>query len=308
MQALDADRRPEVVDDKVADIVECLDIAHLDAPLDVLLEDLVDDRAHIGAFVGKIVVLHCLGKTALLQIVVEFDRQIGVHALAEKRLHVEIFVKTQRKKFKLHISAGELGRKFAAEQIGIGTGDEHRILARTAVGVDHLFKPVYVLNFVDEQILRPLSAPGIDDFLQPVRRLDFAALLAVKVEKNYVLGRDSAAKQLLFHHSHKARLARTPYTGDDLDDLDVMIESAHLLEILFTKIQLHIHASRWYSDYTTRRAKNQVKGTLFAKMTKCAPLTAYFRPKLRRNRACASPQNRCQMLRSSPLSKAPSVQ
>ena len=37
--------------------------------------------------------------------------------------------------------------------------------------------------------------------------------------------------------------------------------------------------------------KYRVKGTLFAKMTKCVPLTAYFRPKLRRNRACTSPSN-----------------
>ena len=74
-------RRAEVVDDVVAHPVEDRDVLHLHAPADVLLEDLLDDGAHVGALVRHLGVVERLGEAALENVAVELGHGVGVDRL-----------------------------------------------------------------------------------------------------------------------------------------------------------------------------------------------------------------------------------
>ena len=74
-------RRTEVVDDVVAHLVEDRDVLHLHAPADILLKDLLDNGAHVGALVRHLGVVERLGKAALEDVVVELGHWVGVDRL-----------------------------------------------------------------------------------------------------------------------------------------------------------------------------------------------------------------------------------
>ena len=69
----------EVVDDVVAHLVEHGDVLDLHAPADVFLEDLLDYRGNVSAFVGELGVIHRLRETAVEDVGVKLRDRVRVH-------------------------------------------------------------------------------------------------------------------------------------------------------------------------------------------------------------------------------------
>ena len=147
-------RCAEVVDKIRLNLLKDGKIAYLYASADVLLEDFGNDAFNVCPAVVTRVVLDGPWKSAATQILIELIDDVGGDAFAEESFHTKKFVEGERKHFKLKVSPCQLRDKFAAQEVGIGSGDENRMPPIGAEGIDYFLKPFYVLDFVDEEIGR----------------------------------------------------------------------------------------------------------------------------------------------------------
>ncbi len=233
-------RRAEVVDDVVAHLVEDRDVLHLHAPADVLLEDLPNDRAHVGALVRHLGVVERLGEAALEDVAVELGHGVGVDLLPEEALHLAVLLEAERLHLELDVAPRQPGGQLAGEQVGVRAGDEDGEPALGAKLVHDLLEPLDVLDLVDKEVLHAADPErGLYQRLEPVGRLHRAEAVPVEVEVDDVVLLHARNPELLGDDLHEARLAAPADAGEHLDHAVVVVEPANLLEIVLALEQTH---------------------------------------------------------------------
>ena len=106
MQAVDASRCTEIVNDVVPNQLKGLNIFDFHPSFDIFFKDFIDNPPHISTFIRKIVDFDGTWKSAFQNIVVQFYFGVGIDIPPIKFLHVLVFVKCQRKHFEFQIPAG----------------------------------------------------------------------------------------------------------------------------------------------------------------------------------------------------------
>jgi len=251
-------RRAEVVDKVRLDLLKCGKIAYLYAPADIFLEYLGNDALNVCSAVVCGVVLDGLRKSSATQILIELIDNVGGDAFAEKSFHAKEFVEGEREHFEFKVSSGQFRDKLAAQEVGIGSCYENGMPPLDAEGIDHLLKPFYVLDFVDEEIGRTGGRRlFVDEPFKAIRGLDVFIRTAVKIEVDNVRIIYAAFAHLIGNCLHKAGFAATSDASDYFYEPRVFIKAANLAEIVFSSVVLHGR------KYSTPAANSQVKGVNF---------------------------------------------
>lgn len=245
-------RCPEIVCDVLSDRLEHGHVADLDPASDVLLQDFLNNRFDIGPLVGEGIVGKSLGKAPFQDISIELCRRIRVDRLAEKRLHVLIFLEGKRLHLELDIATGELGHEFARKQVAVGSGDENRPIPIGSKGVHDFLVALHVLHLIDEKIFQAIGCIGggvIDCRLEFIGGLNLPQLSAIQIEVDDGSWVDAAFSEFLGNSPHKAGLSASPYACNDLDNPIIMVKTPNLLEVVFAPEKLHF--SPLISDYAS---------------------------------------------------------
>jgi len=119
VQAVDACRRAEIVDDVIPNQFKGLNVLDFHSSFYVFFEDLIDDSLHVGALIRRAVNLNSSWESAFQNIAIQFYFGIGVYLPPIKPLHVLVFVECQWKHFELKVSTGQFRHELPTEQIGI---------------------------------------------------------------------------------------------------------------------------------------------------------------------------------------------
>ena len=261
-------RSAEVVDEVCLHLLEHGKIADLYASADILLEDFGNDALNVGSAVVGGVVLDSLREPSATQILIELLDEVGGNALTEIFLHAQELVESEWEHFEFKVSSCQLCDKLAAQEVGIGSGDENGMSSLDSEGIDHLLKPLYVLDFVNEEIgCTGGRRPFVDEPFKAIRGLDVFIRTAVKIEVDDVCIIYAAFTHLVRNCFHKAGFAAASNAGNNLYESRVLIKAANLAEIVFSSIVFHGR------KYSISAVKWQVKGADFYKQLENTPLT-----------------------------------
>ena len=267
-------RRTEVVDDVIAHPVKDRDVLHLRAPADVLLENLPDDGAHVGALVCHLGVAERLGKAALENVAVELDHGVWVDLLPKEALHLAVLLEAERLHLELDVAPRQLGGQLAGEQVGVRSGDEDGESALGAELVHNLLEPLDVLDLVDEEVLHTTDLERrLDQRLELVGRLHRVEAVPVEVKVDDVVLSDPRLLELPGDGLHEARLAALANSGEHLDHAVVVVEPANLLEAVLVLEQTHTGPNL---PTGTGVANIAFIGVFLAQLTIYTPITAGF--------------------------------
>ena len=230
-------RCPKIVRDVLSDRFEHGHVTNLDPATDVLLQNLPDNGPDVGTLIDERLVSERLGKAALQDVSIELYHGIGVDRLAEKYLHVLVFLEGERLHLELDVATGQLGHELARKQVAVRAGDEDGPTPIGAKGVHNLLVAPHVLNLVNEQVFQSVRCAGgstFDRCLELVSSLDLPQLATVEIEVDDGSRADATLDKLLGNGLHKTGLSAAPHAGDDLYDLVIMIEAPNLPEIVLT--------------------------------------------------------------------------
>ena len=234
----EACRRAEVVDEVGLDLLERGEVANLYAAADVLLEDFGNDSLDVRPAVVGGVVLDGLRESAAAQIQVEFLDKTGGDALAEKFLHAEVFVEGEGEHLEFEVASGQFRDEFAAEKVGIGTGDEDGVPALVAEGVDDLLEALDVLDFVNEEVGDAVRGRFfVDEPFKLLGRLDGTVGAPVEVQIDNVRIRDASFREFVRNCGHQTGLAAAPDAGYHFYDARVIVEAANFAKVVFSLVE-----------------------------------------------------------------------
>ena len=181
-------RRAKVVDDVVAHLVEDRDVLHLHTAANVLLEDLLDDGAHVRALVRHLGGVERLGEAALEDVAVKLGHRVGVDRLPEEAFHLAMLLEAERLHLELDVTPRQLGGELAGKQVGVRASDEDGESSLGPELVHHLLEALDVLHLVDEEVLHAVNLErGLDQRLELVRRLHRAEAVPVEVKVDDVV-------------------------------------------------------------------------------------------------------------------------
>ncbi len=82
-------------------------------PADVLLEDLLDDGAHVRALVRHLGVVERLGEAPFEDVSVKLGHGVRVKLLSEEALHLAILLEAERLHLELDVAPRQLGGELA---------------------------------------------------------------------------------------------------------------------------------------------------------------------------------------------------
>ena len=233
-------RRAEVVDKVCLNFLECGKIADLYAAANVLFEDLGNDAFNVCPAVVGGIVLNSLRKSAVTQILVELVDKVGGDALAEKSFHANELVEGEGEHFEFKVSPRQLRDKFTAQEIGIRTGDEDGVSALDAECIYHFFKPLYVLDFIDEEVGRAgRRRLFFYELFKAIGGFDVFVWSAVKIKIDNMRIIRSSISHFVGNCFHKTGFAAAPDTGNYLYETCVLIKAANLSEVVFSLVVVH---------------------------------------------------------------------
>ena len=267
-------RCPEVVDEIRLNFLEHGKVADFYAAADILFENLGDDSLDVCPAVIGSIVLKRLRKTTATQILIELIHKVGGDSLAEKFFHAKELVESEREHFKLKVSSGKFRDEFAAQEIGVGAGDEDGMPPFDTKGIDHLLKSFYILDFVNEEVGRAgRRRLFINEPFKLIGGFDVLVGTAVKVEIDNVRIVNAALSQLAGNCFHKAGFPTASDAGYNLYESRVFIKATNLAQVVFSFVVVH------GEQYSISAAKSQVKGVDFRSVHEFTPLTRLLAPR-----------------------------